>query len=76
MPTPPLPLLKALAATPERYILAMFLKDLISATGEARHDIKQRLGGILCAYLELDVITADQYNALAAELHAFVWGQA
>jgi hypothetical protein len=33
-----------------------------------------RLAGMLAAYLETDVISADQYRAMASELHTFAFG--
>lgn len=72
-----LPLLTALAASPERYLLADSLNDL---RGEAlahwREVQKLRIKGMLTAYMELDVIDAERFRALCDELSAYAEGQA
>ena len=41
---------------------------------EHRSDAAHRLKGMVSAYLEMDVISTDQYRAMADELTAFAFG--
>lgn len=78
MPTPnhpALPLCCQLAAQPDRYLFASKLINLIDANSQdGRQMSAARLAGMLAAYLETDVISADQYRAMANELHTFAFG--
>lgn len=80
MPTPRYPLLpqcSALAAQVDRHMFATWLTTLtIEQPLDARQADVQRLKGMLTAYLEMDLISCDQYRAMANELHAFAFGAA
>ncbi len=78
MPTPnhlDLPLCSQLAAQSGRYLFASKFISLIDANSQdGRQMSAARLAGMLTAYLETDVISADQYRAMANELHTFAFG--
>ena len=74
---PKLPLCCELAAQPGRYLFADWLDTMLMyQPAEARQDEAIRLKGMLYAYMEVDVISADQFAAMADELTAFAFGAA
>lgn len=78
MPTPnhpDLPLCRQFAAHPARYLFASWLDEIQTQQSlERRSDIAHRLKGMLAAYMEMDVISADQYRARTNELTDFAFG--
>lgn len=76
MPTPnhpKLPLCCALAADPARYLFSSQIGYLLeSPTSGTTDNDRSALSGMLSAYLEAKIITADQYSAMWHELRAFV----
>lgn len=78
MPTPnhrALPLCCQFSADPARYLFRGWLNDILMQPSlEPLSDGVGRLKGMLAAYMEVDVISADQYRAMANELHAFAYG--
>lgn len=77
MPTsnhPALPLCSQFAASPARYLFAGWRNEILQQSLEHRSDIAQRLKGMLSAYMEMDVISADQYRAMTDELTDFAFG--
>lgn len=74
---PKLPLCSAFAAEPARYLFANWLKSLcMDQPQEALEVDAIRLKGMLIAYLELDLVNCEQYEALADELNTFAFGAA
>lgn len=78
MPTPnhpALPLCSQMAEHPGRYLFAQNLKSMLMDQPEdARQADARRLKGMLAAYMETDVISADQGGAMLDEIHAFAFG--
>ena len=78
MPTPnhpALPLCCQLAAQPGRYLFAQWLDAMQSSKQEFLIQAGAcRLKGMLAAYVEMDAISADQFEAMADEIHAFAFG--
>ncbi|WP_175253482.1 hypothetical protein [Pseudomonas sp. BMW13] len=74
---PRLLICRAFAAQPGRYLFAHWLESMrMDQPADARQADAQRLKGMLAAYMEMDVISADQGAAMAAELTAFAFGAA
>lgn len=70
-----LPLCCELAAQPGRYLFANWLESmLMDQPADARQDDARRLKGMLAAYMETDVISADQGAALLDEIQSFAFG--
>ncbi len=70
-----LPLCCELAAQPGRYLFANWQESmLMDQPADARQDDAIRLKGMLCAYMEMDTISADQGAAMTDELTAFAFG--